>query len=231
MRSNSFPSDRSLVRCLALMLTIAFTLLPTRAQATTTEDSTALAMEHKYHRRVERYQRTWQRIIPTYTKLQYAGGMGLLSIGTGWDYGKDSQWETELFLGFIPRYSSDEAKATFTLKQNYMPWQMPRHKVLQFIPLTCSIYFNTVFSDEFWTQEPDRYPKGYYGFSTRIRTNLSVGQRLRIRIPSEKRHFFKSISLYYEVSTCDLYLISAITNHLMPKDFLRLSFGVKSDIF
>ena len=90
---------------------------------------------------------------------------------------------------------------------------------------------NTIFNDEFWTQEPDRYPTGYYGFSTRIRMNLAIGQRILFRIPHDKRHFSKSISFYYELSTCDLYLISAATNHLKPKDFLRLSFGIKSDIF
>ena len=41
----------------------------------------------------------------------------------------------------------------------------------------------------------------------------------------------ESISLYYEISVSDLYLISAVTNHLKPSDVLRLSFGIKSDIF
>ncbi len=204
------------------MLIILVACLPATSQATEGE---------RYNRRVQRYQRAWNRIIPTYTKLQYAGGMGLLNFGAGWDYGKKSQWETELFLGFIPKYSSDEAKATFTLKQNYIPWHKPLNRTVHIDPLTCGLYLNTIFNDEFWTQEPDRYPKGYYGFSTRVRINLAVGQRIRFHIPQKKRRYHKSLSLYYELSTCDLYLISAITNHLKPSDFLRLSFGLKSDIF
>ena len=43
---------------------------------------------HKYDKRVHRYRRAWEALIPTHTKLQYAGGMGLLSWGIGWDYGK-----------------------------------------------------------------------------------------------------------------------------------------------
>ncbi|MBR4406269.1 MAG: hypothetical protein IKT30_07835 [Bacteroidaceae bacterium] len=89
----------------------------------------------------------------------------------------------------------------------------------------------TIFNDEFWTQEPDRYPTGYYGFSTRVRINLSIGQRIQFCIPQQKRQFSKSISFYYEISVSDLYLISAVTNHLKPRDVLRLSFGIKSDIF
>ena len=58
-----------------------------------------------YDRRVHRFRKNWERIIPTHSKIQYAGNMGLLSFGTGWDYGKRNQWETDLLLGFIPKYS------------------------------------------------------------------------------------------------------------------------------
>lgn len=186
---------------------------------------------NRYKKRVEGYQELWQSLMPTYSKLQYAGGMGLLNLGVGWSYGKNHQWETDVFLGFIPKYSSDNSKLTMTLKQNFIPWRKPLNKSMTLEPLTCSLYFNTVFSDEFWTQEPDRYPKGYYGFSTRVRTHLSVGQRMRFNIPDSKRFFSRSITAFYEISTCDLYVVSAFTNHLSPEDYLRLSFGLKFDIF
>ena len=36
------------------------------------------------------------------------------------------------------------------------------------------------------------------------------------------------ILTFYEISTCDLYIVSAFTNkYLKPKDYLSLSFGVK----
>lgn len=52
-----------------------------------------------YDNRVHRFRKNWERIIPTHAKIQYAGNMGLLSFGTGWDYGKRNQWET----GYIAR--------------------------------------------------------------------------------------------------------------------------------
>ena len=66
--------------------------------------------ENRYDRRVHRYRRHWEALIPTHTKIQFAGNMGLLSFGTGWDYGKRNQWETDLLLGFIPKYSSKKAR-------------------------------------------------------------------------------------------------------------------------
>ena len=186
---------------------------------------------YKYKNRIATYQQFWESLIPTYSKFQYAGGMGLMNIGMGWSYGKNRQWETDVYLGFIPRYSSERSKFTMTLKQNFIPWKKELSKELTLEPLACGMYFNTVFSDEFWTNEPDRYPRGYYNFSTRVRTHIYIGQRLQFNIPDSKRLFSHSVTAFYEISTCDLYVVSAFTNHLNPNDYLRLSFGLKFDIF
>lgn len=193
--------------------------------------ATSIDETNRYKKRVEGYRSMWESLMPTYTKLQYAGGMGLINAGFGWSYGKNNQWETDILFGIIPKYSSDNAKMTFTLKQNYIPWRKKLNDSFTFEPLECGLYFNTVFSDEFWTKEPDRYPKGYYNFSTRVRTHAFIGQRLRFNIPDKKRLFARSITAFYEISSCDLYIVSAFTNHLNPDDYLRLSFGLKFDIF
>jgi len=193
--------------------------------------ATSIDETNRYKKRVEGYRNMWESLMPTYTKIQYAGGMGLINAGFGWSYGKKDQWETDIFFGIIPKYSSDNAKITFTLKQNYIPWRKKLNDSFTFEPLECGLYFNTVFSDEFWTKEPDRYPKGYYNISTRVRTHVFIGQRLRFNIPDKKRLFARSITAFYEISSCDFYIISAFTNHLNPDDYLRLSFGLKFDIF
>ena len=159
------------------------------------------------------------------------GDMGLISAGVGWNYGKRDQWETDIFLGLIPKYNSENAKATMTLKQNFMPWNIPLKGNFSFEPLSCGLYLNTVLDNNFWTHEPSRYPHGYYGFSTRIRIHIFLGERITYEIPHEKRFFAKAITLYYEISSCDLYIISAFTNrYLKPKDYLKLSFGLKFQI-
>ena len=42
--------------------------------------------EVRYKKRVEKYISRWNKLIPRYSKLQYAGSMGMLSLGTGWNY-------------------------------------------------------------------------------------------------------------------------------------------------
>lgn len=184
---------------------------------------------NRYDRRVHRYRKHWEALIPTHTKIQFAGNMGLLSFGTGWDYGKHNQWETDIFLGVLPKYQSNHTKMTFTLKQNYIPWSLQiKESRFSAEPLTCGMYLNTVFGDEFWTHEPDRYPKGYYGFSSKVRFHIFLGQRITYDIDPHRRFTAKAITFFYEFSTCDLYVISAATNkYLKPKDYLSLSFGLK----
>lgn len=183
---------------------------------------------HRYDRRIRRFRHKWEQLIPTHSKIQFAGNMGLLSAGTGWNYGRKNQWETDLLLGFIPKHSSKRAKVTMTLKQNYMPWSFDLGKGFSTEPLACGLYMNTVFGEEFWVSEPERYPKGYYGFSSKIRFHIYLGQRLTYEIDRQRRFLAKSVTFFYEISTCDLYLISAVTNnYLRPRDYLSLSFGLK----
>lgn len=184
----------------------------------------------KYEEKAEMYKTHWQKLIPTYSKLQFAGSMGLLSAGIGWDYGKRNQWETDLLIGYVPRYSSS-AKATFTIKQNFMPWNFNLGKNISMEPLACGLYINTVLDEDFWVKEPDRYPKGYYNFSTKIRSNIFVGQRFTYNMNSDKYSFAKAVTLFYELSSSDLYIISASgNNYLKPKDYIHLSLGVKLQI-
>ena len=192
----------------------------------------SIVKPNKYDKRIHRYRGHWEKLIPTHTKVQFAGNMGVRSFGTGWDHGKKNQWETDVFLGFIPKYDSKRTKVTMTLKQNYMPWSLNLGRGFSTEPLTCGIYFNTVFGNEFWVHEPDRYPKGYYGFSSKIRSHIFLGQRLTYDIDPQRRYTAKSITFFYELSTCDLYLISAATNsYLRPRDYLSLSFGLKLQLF
>lgn len=182
----------------------------------------------RYERNTLRRVQRWNKLIPSYSKLQFAGGMGLVSVGTGWEYGKNRQWETELLLGLIPKHSSKRAKVTLTLKQNFTPWRVPLRGRFALEPLSTGLYLNTVLGGEFWMKNPDRYPQGYYWFSTRLRIHVFVGQRIRFNIPENRRWFLSSITAFYELSTCDLYVIQAVRNSYMKvSDVLRLSFGLK----
>lgn len=66
----------------------------------------------RYDRRVMRYRKHWDLLIPTSGIIQTCGNMGIISLGIGWEYGKRRQWETQLLFGYIPKFSSDDEKFT-----------------------------------------------------------------------------------------------------------------------
>ena len=53
-----------------------------------------------YERHVERYTSLWENLIPRYSKIQFAGSIGMFSFGLGWDYYRH-HWETDLLFGFV----------------------------------------------------------------------------------------------------------------------------------
>lgn len=183
--------------------------------------------QNRQEKQLERYKAGWERLIPCYEKIQYAGSMGVISLGIGWDYGRKKQWETDLFLGYLPRFDGKSGHATITLKENYIPWKIgigESHWRVE--PLTVSLYMNKIFGDEFWSREPDKYPDGYYGLATNLRFNLAFGQRIDFKI--KPVGLSNRISLFYEFATNDLYIISCFCNkYLKITDIFNLSLGLK----
>ena len=194
-------------------------------------DSLADDPNARYLRNRERIAEQWLALLPNQTVLQYAGSIGLLNFGIGWHYGRGEHWETELLFGFVPRYHSDKTHFSFTAKQRYVPWHNELSSRWTLEPLTAGIFFNTISGDDFWANQPDRYPKKYYGFSTKVRTHIFLGQRLRYNIPRRQRRRHQAVSLYYELSTCDLYLVSKITNRTYPwSETLSLALGLRFEL-
>lgn len=185
-----------------------------------------------YEKRVARLRRGWNRIIPNLTMLQYAGDIGMISTGFGWDYGKHNQWETYAIFGFVPKNHTNDAMWTFTLKEIYTPWSLKLYKNLHVCPVFVTLMVNTTMSSEFWTREPERYPQGYYGFSSRIRFHIGFGQKIKLTNLQKHWRVCKDLSLYYEISSCDLYIRQKFLCHSIPlKDIICLGVGVQYTIF
>lgn len=184
----------------------------------------------RFEQRRENYRSAWANALPKYQVAQFAGSIGAFSLGMGWDYGKGKRWETEFLFGYLPRFSSDEGKVTFTLRENYVPWQMRLKGRWSYKPLAVSLGLNTVLDDNFWVREPEKYPAPYYKFSTRIRFLLFFGQRFSVDLDEDM--WFKRLEFFYALGTCDLYVISAFTNRCVrPRDILSFSVGVKFQVF
>ena len=192
------------------------------------KDTVTVWKTRRLDKRQDVRYRGLNRIIPTHNILQFAGNMGLVSLGFGWDYGCRGQWETAVLLGYVPRNDGEKSYATFTLKETFIPWSISLGEKVAFEPLSAGLYLNSILSRDFWVREPDKYPYGYYGFSTKMRLNLFVGEGITLYTPSHKESAIRSVTLFYEFGATDLYVISSATNkYLGFWDLFGLSFGIK----
>lgn len=197
-------------------------------------DSLSAPAASPYERHVRRMRRDWSRLAPNQFTMQFAGSIGAFSVGLGWHYGRRDQWESEVLYGLVPHRCGGGIYQTFTLKQRFVPWRLSLFGSHRWAvePLTTGLFANTIFGEGFWRREPSKYTKGYYGFNTKLRYNIFVGQRVRFNIPRRHRKFNKSISAYYELSTCDLYLVSALPNRRVTLgNILSLALGLRMEIF
>lgn len=187
----------------------------------------------QYEQRLLKYQKFWNSLIPSQVMIQNAGNMGLLSAGIGWDYGKRDQWETHFMVGFVPKHLSQSTKATITVKENYIPWRKKVGETWSVEPLTCGLYINAILGSNFWDYQPSRYPNNYYVFSTKFRINIFAGQRIGKELDlNSKRAYVKSATLFYEISSCDIYLIDYFKNSdISLIDIIGLSVGLKFQLF
>ena len=109
---------------------------------------------------------------------------------------------------------------TMTIKETFIPWRLTMKKGWEFEPLTTGLYLNTIFGHEFWASQPGRYPDKYYDISTIV--------------PNNRRKFVKSVTLFYELSTCDLYIRSMIwdwKSDVHFRNIFGLSLGAKMQFF
>ena len=145
---------------------------------------------------------SWERLLPTHVKAQYAGGMGFLSAGYGWDYGRKCRWETDMMIGVLPKAYSDRTHMTFTLKQNYIPWSIRCGERFAVETPVVRHLHELHLGRGFWIREPDRYPGDqYYNFTSRLRFHLYVGQRFTFYLKGDS--LLRHITLFYEFSAND----------------------------
>lgn len=183
-------------------------------------------------RRVHRSRKSWARLIPTQAKLQYAGSIGVVSVGFGWDYGRRGQWETDIQIGVVPAYNTGTPKATFSLKESCVPWSIACSQRVAVEPFACGAWVTAITGNDFWARQPSRYPKGWWSVESRIRLHIFVGSRVTFDTGRRPDRLIRKVSAYYELSTMDLYLISRVTNATLGTwDILSLSLGLKFQLF
>lgn len=165
--------------------------------------------------------------VPDFVTAQYAGSIGVVSAGVGYEILKHKA-NADLLFGYVPSSLAGERPLrTVTLKFTAEPTKIRLSKRTDIHPLTIGTYFSYTFGREFSSDLPSWYPTGYYWWSEAVRVNLFIGGNVRMasnRIKSGSR-----ITAYYEIGTNEIKLVSYAQNKsaLNIWSILHAGIGVK----
>lgn len=166
---------------------------------------------------------------PFFLTLHVAGGTGLVALGGGYRLAHQ-RLEPELLVGYLPRRLAGRPTAIITLKTTYLPFS-PRlgHSRWELSPAAFGGMINYTTGRQYFltNNTAGRYRPGYYWWSSAVRIGAFIAPRLTV-VGHSGGNYASRTSLYSELSTNDLHLVSALTNHALKlSDILTLGVGVK----
>ncbi|SMB83098.1 conserved hypothetical protein [Hymenobacter roseosalivarius DSM 11622] len=175
-----------------------------------------------------RLVRRWY--VPQHAVLQAAGGIGMVSGGVGYGLFR-KRLEVDALAGYVPRrYAGREALGIFTFKTTYTPYTIPlRNAAWRLHPLSFGGLVNYTPSRTLNRSRDEKYYDGYYWWSSTVRFGAFVGGRVARQLKPSSNGQPREVSLYYELGTNDLYVVSLATNlsGLKVTDVLTLGVGGK----
>jgi len=163
--------------------------------------------------------------IPDHNRIQFAGAIGYLSVGMGYNIGK--RYEITFMLGLQNKTfgNSDEAIITTAIKNTiniYNPIVIKDR--LSFIP-TVGLSINWGYTNNTFNKLPSHYPESYY-FQNKIHIAPFIGGKLRFECNKRNSHR-RAIELYTELGSIDAYILECIrTKYVSIGDILNLAIGV-----
>lgn len=150
-------------------------------------------------------EKSWY--VPDYVKAQFAGNIGLISVGAGYQL-FDKVLYSELLYGFVPKSASKADNIHLITIKNTFP--LYRKKIGENLTITpiAGIATTLDIGTNSFTTLPSKYPDGYY-FPTAVHFTLYGGAL--VHKDFNKPKFFKGVDFYLEFGTVETYLWYAIT--------------------
>lgn len=190
--------------------------LPTAAQSTDTPTS-----------------RPWY--VPDHAALQTAGGIGMITGGVGYTSGSHPhRFDADVLVGYVPaRYTGHRAFAIFTGKATYSPFAVRLAERWRLLPLAVGGLVNYTPAAQINRNSADKYGyRSYYWWTSTFRGGAFLGSRVALALPRGTSSGKREVSLYYELGTNDLYLVSYLPSRqgLSLGRILTLGIGAKVDL-
>ena len=163
--------------------------------------------------------------LPDYVKLQFAGGIGFLSLGIGYTF-FDHKLDVSFFYGYVPQYFTVDDLHSVSLQLTAKLLRYKAFKNLEILPLNIGLFGHHTFGTEFWIKLPDNYPDNYYWWSPGRNVGIFTGGEIKTKLLANKTPA-SGTAIYFRIGTRVLYLASKFGNSSIPfKDIIELGFGI-----
>ncbi len=167
----------------------------------------------------------WNKFLPDYVKLQYAGGIGFLSAGVGYTFFKQ-HLDVSLFYGYVPKWFTVDDLHSISLQFTVKLFRIRVSENVEILPLNIGWYVHHTFGSEFWVKLPDNYPDGYYWWSPGRNAGIFLEGEIKTKLLANKTPA-SGLAFYVRAGSRGLYLASKVGNKSIPlTDIIELGFGV-----
>lgn len=164
-------------------------------------------------------------LYPHHYKIQFAGGIGLVSAGLGYDFFKE-RVDISYFYGYVPEWFSEEDLHSVSLQLSGKPFKFDMNPKFDYYPLNIGIFIHHTFGEEYYLTLPDHYPENYYWWSPGRTGGLFIEGQLNYRYKASTQ-IFSEIGFYYRIVTRGVYLTSKFSNSSIPtEDIFSLGLGI-----
>jgi hypothetical protein len=154
-------------------------------------------------------------IIPHHAKIQYAGSIGFISVGAGYEFAK-KKLQGDFFYGYVPEKIGGIKIQSITAKLTWIPVSRLLKDDIKLDLLTAGILINYTFGRQYHLFSRTRYSFVYYGFPTAAHLALFAGGGITKN----------KLGLYYEIGMTDRDLISFANNPKAISFFEIINIGI-----
>ncbi|MCK4464771.1 MAG: hypothetical protein KAU83_03585 [Bacteroidales bacterium] len=164
-------------------------------------------------------EKSWY--VPDYAKLQFAGNIGFLSFGIGYELFK-KHLQSDIFYGYVPNFIGGATIHTISQKNTFVLYEYERNRYI--ISPTAGFSTNFETGNNSFLLLPDKYPKGYY-LTNAIHFTLFIGGK--IHWAPKKQSKIKGLDFYVELGTVGTYLwYKILSKEIKMKDISSLALGI-----
>lgn len=167
----------------------------------------------------------YKRFLPDYVKLQFAGGIGFVSLGVGYTFFKQ-KLEVSYFYGYVPKFVSTDDLHSVSLQLTAKLLRFKVNKTIELMPLNFGWFIHHTFGNEYWIKLPDHYPAEYYWWSPGRNPGVFLGGEIKTKLLSNKTPA-SGTAFYVRAGSRVLYIASKFGNATIPlRDIIEFGFGI-----